>query len=100
MAHLEVDEETFSAIFDTSIPEIVTRGRLCREALDAGNTDALSLNAHTLKSTSAAIGAMALKTAAGNLETAARDNRQNQFAPLLAKVDMEMERLVRLVEAG
>ncbi|MFP4477119.1 MAG: Hpt domain-containing protein [Desulfatibacillaceae bacterium] len=97
MDNLEVDEELFQGILEASLSEIENRSEKTATAMAADNMEDLSLNAHTIKSAAATIGARALQQAAENLELAARKNRPGGVAALHEIMDSEIDRLFRTV---
>ncbi len=60
-----------------------------RQAVGAGEAQAMRGAAHTLKSSSASLGALALAELCKDLETLGRDNRTEGAAELLVKVEAE-----------
>jgi CheY-like chemotaxis protein len=63
--------------------------RQAQQALENGDTDDLHRAAHSLKSTSATFGAMALSSAARNLEIAARDGKLEGVGDQVARAEAE-----------
>lgn len=66
-----------------------------RSAIDSDNASSMSAAAHTLKSSSANVGAMGLADYCKQLEAAGRAGKLNDASPLFAKLEMEYRRVVR-----
>jgi len=73
--------------------------RQARRALEQGQADELRRAVHTLKSTSATFGAMALSAVARNLEVAARDGRLEGVGDQIAQAEAEFARAKAALEA-
>jgi HPt (histidine-containing phosphotransfer) domain-containing protein len=70
-----------------------------REALQQGQAGDLHRAAHSLKSTSATFGAMALSSAARDLEVAAREGRLERAGDQIAQAEAEFTRAKAALEA-
>jgi signal transduction histidine kinase/DNA-binding response OmpR family regulator len=70
-----------------------------RQALAQGEADDLRRAAHSLKSTSATFGAMALSSVARNLEVAAREGRLEGAGDQIAQAETEFNRARTALEA-
>lgn len=69
-----------------------------KDAIKRSKIDRLVSAAHTLKGSSATIGAQQLAFVCGKLETAARLKQEDKFAKLLAQVEQAYNDLVKLIE--
>ena len=74
----------------SSSPVLITN---LREALDGKDLDAMRDAAHTLKSSSAYLGAMQLASIAEQLEELARKKRTDQAEQLIAALEPELARV-------
>ena len=81
-----IDAATFEPILAISLEECRHRLDDARKALAAGDLDALALNAHTLKSTSAAIGAGRCRDLAASLEQTVK-HQPDRAAAALARLE-------------
>jgi CheY-like chemotaxis protein len=70
-----------------------------RQALEAGQVEELRIAAHSLKSTSATFGAMALSAEARELERLARDGLLEEAPRLIARAETEFTRAKAELEA-
>lgn len=86
MARMGLDQEAFEPILAMSLCEFQHRLDAAEQTLAKGDMAALSINAHTLKSTAAAIGAAACRELAIQLEHAANQGRADQAGALLARL--------------
>lgn len=78
-----------------------TLGRLggqVRDGLAAGDWPTVRLAAHTLKSSSASVGALELSRLCAQLESAARDAQSGPAEALAARVQRELDRVARAVD--
>jgi PAS domain S-box-containing protein len=72
MRRLSVDDDAFHDILEISLAELAERKENMHTALQASDWRNLALNAHTAKSTAAAVGASALREAALEVERSAK----------------------------
>jgi HPt (histidine-containing phosphotransfer) domain-containing protein len=77
------------ALFLSETPERLTT---LAASIDAGNSQEAERAAHTLKSSAATLGALALSAAAAAAEAAAREGRLEEVARLQAPLRAEAER--------
>ena len=87
MHRMGIDEVTFEPILAISLGEFQHRLDGARQDLTSGDMAGLALNAHTLKSTSASIGAADCRELAIALEQAASQARPEQAKSLLTRLD-------------
>jgi CheY-like chemotaxis protein/HPt (histidine-containing phosphotransfer) domain-containing protein len=81
--------------FDHDVDRLLSEAR---QALEEGHTDDLRRAAHTLKSTSATFGAMALSAMARELEYLARDGMLEGAAGQIARAEAEFARVKTALE--
>jgi len=86
MRRMGIDAATFEPILAISLEECRHRLDDARKALAAGDLNALALNAHTLKSTSAAIGAGRCRDLAASLEQTVK-HQPDRAAAALARLE-------------
>ncbi|MEW5721632.1 MAG: Hpt domain-containing protein [Thermodesulfobacteriota bacterium] len=72
MKHLGLSEDVFHRIVKVSLEEIESRGEAIGQALGAGDLARAAREAHTLKSSSASLGALECRDILVKLEQAAR----------------------------
>ena len=73
---------------------------LLDEAYEAADLGSVALQAHTIKSSAASIGALALSRAAAAVEKAARDRASGDLAAAMVHFHAAKETLSRLVGIG
>ncbi|KHK04118.1 hypothetical protein NY78_0562 [Desulfovibrio sp. TomC] len=95
-----VDPEGFRRIFDCIWHEVAKRRTLLDEAYEAGDMTSVILQAHTIKSSAASIGALGLGRAAAAVEEAARDGATDALAAAMVRFHAAKETLSRLVGLG
>jgi HPt (histidine-containing phosphotransfer) domain-containing protein len=98
--HMGIDPDGFRRIFDCIWHEVAKRRTLLDEAYEAGDLASVILQAHTIKSSAASIGAVALSRAAAAVEKAARDSASEALAAAMAHFHAAKETLSRLVGIG
>lgn len=98
--HMGVDPEGFRRIFDCIWHEVAKRRTLLDEAYETGDMASVILQAHTIKSSAASIGALALGRAAAAVEEAARDSATDALAAAMVHFHAAKETLSRLVGLG
>ena len=81
-----IDKKTFGPILVISLTEFHKRLGTADSALQAGDFSGLALNAHTMKSTAATIGAAHCQKLAIALERAAIDRRADEARTLLDRL--------------
>ncbi len=91
----ELGEKAFAGFVDLYLAEMINRESDIRSAADRGASDALTLAAHTLKSTSAAFGAVTLASLCGEIESAAREGAFGLAVERSYLVEAECERVRR-----
>ncbi len=84
------DEDACRRILFRFLDEIQGRMIQIKECLDAGDSDGLMRQAHTLKGASLNVGAEAAAEAASRLEVAAREGRISEIPPLLDELAHKM----------
>jgi HPt (histidine-containing phosphotransfer) domain-containing protein len=90
----EYGEEFLVELIDLYLHDTPKRLIELRRALDAGDTPTLTREAHTLKSSSANVGAMKISEIARELETAGRTGEMGRMAEQVTRTEKEFE-LVR-----
>ena len=95
--HMGIDPDGFKRIFDCIWHEVVKRRTLLDEAYEAADMNSVALQAHTIKSSAAAIGALALSRAAAAVEQAARNRASGDLAAAMVQFHAAKETLSRLV---
>ena len=98
--HMGVDPDGFRRIFDCIWHEVAKRRTLLDEAYEIGDLASVILQAHTIKSSAASIGALALSRAAAAVEQAARNNAPDALAVAMVHFHAAKETLSRLVGLG
>ena len=92
-----VDRERFRRIFNCIWDEVTQRRSLLDEAFAVGDLSSVVLQAHTIKSSAAAIGAVALSRAAAMLEEAAIAGHMADVTIAMAAVHAAKATLGRLI---
>jgi len=82
------------AKFDDQLSEELPQ---LRQLLRIENVDELARRAHSLKGAAATVGAPALRAAAADVETLARESRLDLIAGCLANLEMERSRFAEAV---
>ena len=86
MQRMGIDQATFEPILAISLCEFQNRMGAAEKALTTGDLATLAINAHTLKSTTAAIGAAECRELAIQLEQAAKQGHTEQAGLLLTRL--------------
>ena len=94
----ELGEDAFIRFVRIFLSELPRRERAIREALEEGAADPLRLAAHTLKSTSAALGATHLAAICGELEGLGRADSTAGAGGKMASLGEECDRLREFLE--
>jgi HPt (histidine-containing phosphotransfer) domain-containing protein len=87
----EYGEEFFVELVDLYLHDTPKRLIELRRALDAGDTPTLTREAHTLKSSSANVGAMKMSEIARELEIAGRTGEMGRMAEQVTRTETEFE---------
>jgi HPt (histidine-containing phosphotransfer) domain-containing protein len=98
--HMGVDPDGFQRVFNCIWNEVTRRRSLLDVAFAAGDLDGVALQAHTIKSSAASIGAVALSRAAAAVEAAARQQSTETLAAAMARFHAARETLSRLAGLG
>lgn len=98
MGRLAITEEDFRALLQISLREASARSEKCIRAIGERNMRALSLHAHTLKSSLATIGAMRSAAAAASLERASRASSAETALDALRAFNVHLADLARAAE--
>ena len=94
--HMGIDPDGFRRIFDCIWHEVAKRRTLLDEAYEVGDLGRVVLQAHTIKSSAASIGAQALSRAAAVVEQAARDKALGELAAAMVHFHAAKDTLSRL----
>jgi len=94
--HMGMDADGFRRVFDCIWDEVSRRRSLLDAAYASGDLEGVALQAHTIKSSAASIGAEALSRAAAAVETAARQQTIEALALAIARFNTARETLSRL----
>jgi HPt (histidine-containing phosphotransfer) domain-containing protein len=92
------DAEFFAELIDTYVADAPVQVDSLRAALEAGDVEALVRPAHTLKSSSASLGAMGLAEQCRQLEHAARGGSLDGAAGAVEAVAAEVDRVAAALE--
>lgn len=87
LAELEGDEEIYQEVLEIYLedtPELIIR---IQQAYSNGDIDSLLLEAHSLKSSSRAIGGIRLSDIAARLEADSRDGNLENVPDLISQID-------------
>ena len=87
----EYGEDFLVELVDLYLEDTPKRLIELRRALDIGDTPTLTREAHTIKSSSANLGAMKMSEFAKELETACRKGEMRQIAEQVARTEAEFE---------
>ena len=90
-AHDPALVKTVIELFLSDMPEQITAMRV---ALAAGDVQSLRIASHTLKSTSASVGARRLSSVSREIEMLTRENRLEEVPVLLAQIEQEQAAVV------
>ncbi len=91
----ELGEKAFARFVDLYLAEMIGRETDIRSAADRGAGDALTIAAHTLRSTSAALGAVTLAALCAEIESAAQEGAFGLAVERSSLVAAECERVRR-----
>ena len=94
----EYGEEFLVELIDAYLEDAPNRVANLRDAFDSGNMENVINEAHTLKSSSANIGAMALSALAKQMEFAGRNGQFEGMAEEVQRVEMEFIRVKTALE--
>ncbi|MDA8124102.1 MAG: Hpt domain-containing protein [Deltaproteobacteria bacterium] len=95
----EAADELVGKIISLYLDSSLSLVREVRRAAEVNNADALYRAAHTLKSSSASLGAVILSEMARDLEMIGRGKTQGDAISLLAALEWEYERVRAALEA-
>lgn len=95
--HMGLDRAGFGRIFECIWSEVSERRSLLEEAYQAGNIKRVALHAHTIKSSAASIGALALSRAAAAVERAADCGGPQELAFAIGAFHAAKETLCKLI---
>lgn len=86
-------------LIDVYLDDTPTRLAQLRQALDGGDAETMTREAHTLKSSSANVGAMALSALAQQVELAGRNGRTDCVAGEIGRMSAIFARVKAILEA-
>jgi HPt (histidine-containing phosphotransfer) domain-containing protein len=92
-AELDMDAEILADLIGTFLKDTPERLAEIQQALADGDNNRVERVAHTLKSSSATFGAMALSAMCYELETAAHQNQLPDATTQIAQIEAEYERV-------
>jgi len=92
-------EEFLVELIDVYLDDTPARLQQLRQALDGGDTETLTREAHTLKSSSANVGAMTLSTLARQVELAGRNGLTETLADDVVNLTAMFARVKSTLEA-
>ncbi|RCX32726.1 signal transduction histidine kinase [Thioalbus denitrificans] len=96
----EIMEDAFAELIQTYLRDTPTRLVAIRDAIDKTDADALRAAAHTMKSSSANLGAMPLSALAKELEALGRSGTTEGAAELFRSAAAEYTRVKQALEAS
>ncbi|MEE8321973.1 MAG: response regulator, partial [Gammaproteobacteria bacterium] len=85
------DEELANGILDEFLKDLPNRFTALREAFDNDDAEAVQSQAHTLKGSSANVGAVALQQIAYQIEVASENGNLDKARTLIPKMDKQFE---------
>ncbi|MEQ9544882.1 MAG: Hpt domain-containing protein [Marinobacter sp.] len=94
----DVMEDEFEVLIHTYIGDSVDRLASIREALEAGDADALVKAAHSFKGSSINIGAPRLGVLCLEVENAGREERLADVLPFVEQIDLEFQQVRSMLE--
>lgn len=94
------DKGIVKDMLETFLEDAILKVKEARKGLESGDIDYVELQAHTIKGSSATIGAKALKDAALELEVAAKEGDIKKAAMLFDKVEAEFNKVKAALKAG
>jgi HPt (histidine-containing phosphotransfer) domain-containing protein len=86
-----LDGEDLRDLVELYFADVVTQLGLLREALAAGNGDAVAASAHRIKGASLSIGAAGIAGVASELELAGKSGELAGAAQLISTIDSELD---------
>jgi two-component system sensor histidine kinase/response regulator len=86
-------------LIDVYLDDTPTRLAQLRQALDGGDAETMTREAHTLKSSSANVGAMTLSALAQQVELAGRNGRTGSVAGEIGRMSAIFARVKAILEA-
>ncbi len=92
------DEELANEILGEFLEDVPRKFTALKEALDNGDAPLVQLHAHTLKGTSANVGAVALQEMAHHIEVAGKAGDIAKASSLAAQLDKQFEVLKKLAQ--
>ena len=92
------EPDPVSELIDLFLRDFPVQLAALREAVTKGDAAALEATAHTLKGSSAYLGATGLSAVSGDLERTGRAGSVDEASPLLVQLDREFERVRRVLE--
>lgn len=92
------NSEFLAELIDTYVADAPAQVASLRAALEAGDVEALVRPAHTLKSSSASLGALGLAEQCRQLEHAARDGSLGGAADAVEAIAAEVDRVATALE--
>lgn len=98
--HLGLDAPGFARIFECIWTEVSERRSLLEEAFEDGDLTRVALHAHTIKSSAATIGAIAMSQAAAAVERAADEGHAEKLTAALEAFCVAKETLSKLLGMG
>lgn len=99
IARLMGDGALFARVLARFRNEYRHAGAAIRQALDAGDLVLAQRRAHTLKGAAGMIEAVPLRQEANRLEQLLRSGADDELEPLLARLQVELERVLRELDA-
>lgn len=96
---LEYGEEFLVELIDVYLGDTPVRLAQLRQALEGGDTETVTREAHTLKSSSANVGAMTLAAVARQVELAGRNNETGSLAAEIGRMSAVFARVKAILEA-
>jgi HPt (histidine-containing phosphotransfer) domain-containing protein len=93
------DTEFMAELIDTYVGDAPVQVDGLKAGLAAGEAEAIMGHAHTLKSSSASLGALELAERCRQLESSARSGRLDGAAAAIAAIETELQRVIAALEA-
>jgi CheY-like chemotaxis protein len=97
LERLDADEELLKEIWEIFINDAPRQMDRLKESLDDNDTALAELQAHSLKSTAANIGANLMKSEAFKVELAAKDNNLNDARAHYRKLEHELKKVLNVL---
>jgi two-component system sensor histidine kinase/response regulator len=95
----EYGEDFLIELIDVYLKDTPNRVMRLRQALDGGDPEAFVREAHTLKSSSASVGAMGLSTLAREMESAGRSGKMQTVASEVKRLEEEFDLVKSTLQA-